>query len=140
MILSPIASSDKKTDMIKIIYSTKYGKNGYYKSLFSYSALCGLFSSSLFFIPYIISILNKYGTEGITASIQSIQLFSNLNIPFSVGSFIIFFIAIHVIVSIICSIAISGISSLCKSQATAYVINTSLFIIPIIVILLIPTI
>lgn len=138
MILSPIASSDKNTDMVKIIFSTKCGKSGYYKNLFSYSALCGLFASSLFFIPYIISVLNKYGTQGISAPLQSIQLFSNSNIPFSVGIFIVCFIAVHIVASIICSIAISGISSLCKSQATAYIINTALFIIPIISLLLIP--
>ena len=139
LILSPIAALDKKTDMIKIIFSTKYGKNGYYRNLFSYSALCGLFSSSLFFIPYVLSVLNKYGTEGITAPIQSIRPFSNLSVQFSVGGFIICFIAFHIIASMICSIEITGESSICKSQATAYIINTALFIMPIIAILLIPT-
>ena len=140
MILSPIAAADNKTDMIKILYSTKCGKKGYYIDLFSYSALCGIGAALLFFIPYVVNILNKYGIQGISAPLQSIQPFSDISISISVGSSIGCFIAIHVFASLICSIAISGISLLCKSQATAYIINTAFFIIPIITIILIPTI
>lgn len=136
LMLSPIAATDKKTDMVKIIFSTKCGKNGYYQNLFLYSTLCGVFSALLFLVPYILNILKKYGTNGLYAPIQSIQQFSNLSIPFSVRGFVICFLGVHIIGSVICAISISGISSLCKSQTTAYIINTTLFIMPLIIMLL----
>ena len=54
LILSPIGAADKKTDMVKVIFSTKSGKTGYYRDLFLYGILCGIFSATLFFFPYII--------------------------------------------------------------------------------------
>mgnify|MGYP000189300177 CR=1 FL=1 len=136
LILSPIGAADKKTDMVKVIFSTKSGKTGYYRDLFLYGILCGIFSATLFFFPYIFNILKKYGTQGLSAPIQSIQQFSNLDISISVCGFILFFLFIHIIGSIICSVSIAGISSLCKSRTSAYIINTALFVLPVILILL----
>ena len=67
LILSPVASADKKNDMVKIIFSTKCGKSGYYNDLLLYSILCGTFASLLFTVPYVINILNSYGTQGLSA-------------------------------------------------------------------------
>lgn len=136
LLLSPIAATDRKTDMVKIIFSTKCGRLGYYKNLFSYSFLCGIFTSLLFIIPYIINILNSYGTQGLDAPIQSIQKFSDLSITFSVGGFIILFLTIHIIGSLISVAIISGISSLCRSRTTAYIVNIALFAVPIILLLM----
>ena len=122
--------------MVKIIFSTKCGRLGYYKNLFSYSFLCGIFTSLLFIIPYIINILNSYGTQGLDAPIQSIQKFSDLSITFSVGGFIILFLTIHIIGSLISVAIISGISSLCRSRTTAYIVNIALFAVPIILLLM----
>ncbi len=136
LLLSPIAATDRKTDMIKIIFSTKCGKTGYFKNLFLYSILCGIFAALLFTIPYIINILSSYGTQGLAAPIQSIQQFSNLSIPFSVGGFIMLFIALHVIGSVIFTVVISAISSICKSPTTVYIVNIALFVVPIILLLI----
>lgn len=136
LLLSPIAATDRKTDMVKIIFSTKYGKIGYFKNLFLYSILCGIFSGLLFTAPYIINILNSYGTQGLAAPIQSIQQFSNLSIHFSVGGFILLFLALHIIASLISAAIISGISFLCRSRTTAYIVNIALFVVPIILMLM----
>lgn len=136
LLLSPIAATDRKTDMIKIIFSTKCGRSGYFKNLFSYSFLCGIFTSLLFIIPYIVNILNSYGTQGLDASVQSIQKFSDLSMIFSVRGFIILFLAIHIIGFLISAAAISGISSLCRSRTTAYIVNIALFVVPIILLLM----
>ncbi|MBQ8435498.1 MAG: hypothetical protein IJX24_05760 [Oscillospiraceae bacterium] len=122
--------------MVKVIFSTKYGKKGYYKNLLLYSILCGIFASLLFIAPYIINILNSYGTQGLSAPIQSIQEFSNLSMTFSVGGFITFFLGLHIIGSLILSVIISTISSICKSRTTAYIVNSTMFVVPIILLLM----
>ena len=136
LLLSPIAATDRKTDMVKIIFSTKCGKTGYFKNLFLYSIFCGIFAALLFTIPYIINILNSYGTQGLAAPIQSIQQFSNLSIPFSVGGFIMLFLALHIIGSLIFAAVISGISSFCRSKTAAYIVNIALFVVPIFLLLM----
>lgn len=136
LLLSPIAATDRKTDMVKIIFSTKCGKIGYFKNLFLYSILCGIFAALLFTVPYIINILNSYGTQGLAAPIQSIQKFSDLSMTFSVGGFIMLFLALHIIGSLISAAIISGISFLCRSRTTAYIVNIALFVVPIILLLM----
>ena len=58
LILSPIGAADKKTDMVKVIFSTKSGKTGYYRDLF-YMVFMRDFSATLFFFPYIFNILKS---------------------------------------------------------------------------------
>lgn len=52
LILSPIGAADKKTDMVKVIFSTKSGKTGYYRDLFLYGILCGIFRQRCSFSIY----------------------------------------------------------------------------------------
>ena len=49
-------SCGQKTDMVKVIFSTKSGKTGYYRDLFLYGILCGIFSATLFIFFHIFSI------------------------------------------------------------------------------------
>ena len=132
LLLSPIAATDRKTDMLKVIFSTKYGKKGYYKNLLLYSTLCGAFAALLFLLPYTFNILKRYGTQGLSTPIQSIQWFSNLSMTFSVGGFIMLFLSLHIIGSLVSAAFISVISSLCKSRTTAYIVNIALFVVPLI--------
>ncbi len=132
LILSPLASTDRKTDMIKVIFATKCGKSGYYKQLFLYSILCGAFVGLMFFLPYMINIFNDYGMQGFTAPAQSIRMLSGLGIPLSVGGFTALFLTLHSLGAAVAAAVISGISSLCRSRTAAYIINSALFIVPVI--------
>ena len=133
LILSPVASADKKNDMVKIIFSTKCGKSGYYKDLLWYSILCGTFASLLFTVPYIINILNSYGTQGLSAPIQSIQSIAG---SFTVGGLIVLLIIFRTIGSMITAMIITCISSLCRSPMAAYIVNIALFVVPVSLVLL----
>lgn len=136
LILSPVASADKKNDMVKIIFSTKCGKSGYYKDLLLYSILCGTFASLLFTVPYIINILNSYGTQGLSAPIQSIQSIAGSPGSFTVGGLIVLLIIFRTIGSMITAMIITCISSLCRSSMAPYIVNMALFAVPVSLVLL----
>ncbi|MGN0622134.1 MAG: hypothetical protein ACI4I9_09725 [Porcipelethomonas sp.] len=135
-ILSPVASADKKSDMVKIIFSTKCGKSGYYKDLLLYSILCGTFAGLLFTVPYVINILNSYGTQGLSAPIQSIQSIAGSSGSFTVGDLIVLLIIFRTIGSMLTAIIITGISSLCRSSMASYLISLALLTVPVSLVLL----
>lgn len=135
-LLSPFAASDKKTGMIKILFSTKCGKSGYYKDLILYSVLCGAFVSLLFTLPYICNILNSYGMQGLSAPIQSIRAFAWLGNSFTVSGMILLLLAVRTVSAAITAVLISVISSICRSTMTAYLANLGLFALPVVLDLL----
>lgn len=135
-LLSPFAASDRKINMMKIIFSTKSGKNGYKKDLILYSVLCGTVVSLLFTLPYQWSILDSYGLQGISAPVQSIAALADLNIPVTVGGMIIIQLIVRTVSAAITAILISGISYICRSPMTAYLANIGLFVLPVGLVLL----
>ncbi|MCI7804248.1 MAG: hypothetical protein MR503_04125 [Oscillospiraceae bacterium] len=135
-LLSPFAASDRKINMIKIIFSTKSGKNGYKKDLILYSALCGTVVSLLFTLPYQWSILDSYGLQEISAPVQSIASLADLNIPVTVGGMIIIQLIVRTVSASITAILISGVSYICRGPMTAYLANTGLFVLPVGLVLL----
>ena len=130
LLLSPFAASDRKTNMVKILFSTRSGKIGYWKDLILYSALCGAAVSLLFTLPYQWNILDSYGTQGLSAPIQSIGAFAHLDISLTVGGMILLQLIIRTVSAAITAVLISGISSICRSPMTAYLANIGLFVLP----------
>lgn len=136
MLLSPYAAQDRKTDMVKILYATGAGKRGYWKHLLLYSAICGIAVSLLFNVPYVVHILQKYGTQGLSAPIQSICQFAGRHTPVTVGGEIVILLLVRTISAAIAAMLISILSSVCRSPLTAYVANISLFVLPAVLVLL----
>lgn len=130
LLLSPFAASDRKTNMVKILFSTRNGKIGYWKDLSLYSALCGTAVSLLFTLSYQWNILDSYGTQGLSAPIQSIGAFAHLDISLTVGGMILLQLIIRTVSAAITAVLISGISSICRSPMTAYLANIGLFVLP----------
>lgn len=130
LLLSPFAAYDRKTNMVKILFSTRSGKIGYWKDLILYSALCGAAVSLLFTLPYQWNILDSYGTQGLSAPIQSIGAFAHLDISLTVGGMILLQLIVRTVSAAITAVLISGISSICRSPMTAYLANIGLFVLP----------
>lgn len=132
MLLSPYAAQDRKTDMVKILHATSAGKRGYWKHLLLYSAICGAVMSLLFNVPYIWHILQKYGTQGLSAPIQSITAFAGWNTNITVGGEIVLLLIMRTVSAAAAAMLMNPISSTSRSPVTAYVVNLSLFVLPII--------
>ncbi len=130
LLLSPFASQDRKTDMVKILYATAAGKRGYRKKLLIYSAVCGIAVSLIFHVPYILHILQKYGTQGLSAPLQSMTEFSQSSPVRSVRTEIAVLFLVRTVSAAVTAMLISLLSGCCKSQITAYIANISVFVLP----------
>lgn len=130
LLLSPFAAQDRKTDMVKILYATAAGKRGYRKKLLIYSAVCGIAVSLIFNVPYILHILQKYGTQGFTAPLQSMTEFSQSSPVRSVRTEIAVLFLVRTVSAAVTAMLISLLSGCCKSQVTAYIANISVFVLP----------
>lgn len=136
LIMCPIPSYDRQSNMTMIIFTTKTGKKGYYKQLLLFASVVAVLFTLIISIPYLIQILHKYGTQGFTAPLSSIFEFADKKYPLNVGQAMITVVAARMILTSVCSCIITVISSRCKSIITAYCINTVIFILPIILLLL----
>ncbi len=136
LLLSPIGASDNKNDMVKVLFSTRSGEKGYLRSHLIYSALCGIFASLLLSLPYLFHVLHSYGMQGLSAPIQSITAFASSILPISVGGEILLLLLIRTTSAAITAMLIFCVSAVCRSSTTAYVINLSLFVLPVVLVLL----
>ena len=130
LLLSPYAAQDRKTDMVKILYATSAGKRGYWKCLLIYSAVCGITVSVIFNMPYVMHILQKYGTAGLSAPLQSMTEFAQKGIIRTVQTEIIILLAVRIFSAAVTAMCMSLISGRCRSLVTAYVVNLSIFVLP----------
>ena len=130
LLLSPFAAQDRKTDMVKILYATAAGKRGYWKRLLIYSAVCGLAVSLIFNVPYIVHILQKYGTQGLSAPLQSMTEFSQNPVIRTVRTEIIILFLVRIVSAAATAMLMSLVSGICRSPITAYIANISIFVLP----------
>ncbi len=130
LLLSPFAAQDRKTDMVKILYATAAGKRGYWKRLLIYSAVCGITVSVIFNVPYVLHILQKYGTAGLSAPLQSMTEFTQNGIIRSVRTEIIILLVVRIFSAAVTAMCMSLLSGRCRSLITSYVANLSTFVLP----------
>ena len=130
MLLSPYASQDKKTDMVKILYASSAGRRGYWKQLLLYSAFCGVAVSLIFNVPYIWHILHRYGTQGLSAPLQSMTAFSQSGVIRSVRTEIIILFLVRIFSAAVTAMLISLLAGRFRSTITAYIVNISMFVLP----------
>ncbi|MBP0987686.1 MAG: hypothetical protein J6S92_05350 [Oscillospiraceae bacterium] len=130
LLLSPFASQDRKTDMVKILYATAAGKRGYWKRLLIYSAICGAAVSLIFNVPYIFHILQKYGTQGLSAPLHSMAEFAQKSLIRTVRTEIIVLFIVRMISAALTGMLMSIVSGICRSPITAYIANISIFVLP----------
>ena len=132
-VLSPVPSQDRKTNLNKIIFSTRSGKKRYFKNILLFSLLVAVISSLIVSIPYLIHILIKYDTTGLFDPVNGIVGLSAFPHFISVGIAMIFVILLRTIFAAVCAAVITLISSQCKGTVTAYCINSVIFVLPVII-------
>ena len=136
MLLSSYAAQDRKLQMTKIIASTPSGMVGYWKYLFVYSILCGLIISMLFNFPYVYHILCSYGSQGIEAPLQSMTAFADQDGCITVGTEILILLAVRMVSTALTAVLINMISYYMRSPLIAFIVNLSLFVLPVVLALL----
>jgi len=135
-LISPLAANDKRYRMSSIINSTSSGRNRYIIRNITVASAYGLFAALLWIIPYIITIFQYYGSDGLKATIRSIAFFKYFIIDMTVLQYLIFISLLRIIFSVFLSLIMLWVSMKCKSAASAILINFAVFALPVLIYLL----
>jgi hypothetical protein len=136
LIISPMISSDNNLKMTNIIFSTTSGKKGYLKCNSIMTASVCFLASVFTYIPYFCNIINYYGNQGIMSPIQSITAYKKIPFHLNVWQFALLFFVFITFVYILLGQLMLIISYYCKSKYTATIINSTLFCLPLIIMIL----
>jgi len=135
-LISPLAANDKRYRMSSIINSTSSGKNRYIIRNVTVASAYGLFAAFLWIIPYIITIFQYYGSDGLKASIRSIAFFKYFIIDMTVLQYLILINLLRIVFFIFLSLIMLLVSMKCKNAASAILINFAVFALPVLIYLL----
>lgn len=130
LLLLPYAAQDQKTGMVKILYASAAGKRGYWKKLLFYSAFCGAAVCLAFQLPYIWHIFSRYGTQGLSAPLQSMTEFSDCRLIRSIRTEIILLLLVRTVSAAVTAMLLSLLSAFCRTPLTAYIAGFSLTVLP----------
>ena len=134
--VSSVPYIDCKSNMKKLLYATPDGKKGYYKYLLATVWLTSLFYTLIITIPYFIQIINKYGNQGLNANLSSLTSYSYISSNISVLTAMCIGIIIRIILVMISGSIMIIIAANNKSIVTTYCINSSVFILPILLLII----
>lgn len=126
LLLCPTVSLDCKSRMVSVLYATTSGKRGYYRQFFGFAAVGGVILS----LPYLMQILQKYGTQGFSEPLSSLTAYANMPDWVSVGSAMAGVLCLRMVGTVLSGMLIVWIASKCKSLVSAYCINAVIFVLP----------
>ena len=132
MLCSPVVSYDRKTNMNELLFSVKAGKSGYYRCFFTFAVIAGIVLTILLTLPYLVRILQRYGTQGIDQSLTSMTAFSGKKAAITVGMAMLRVVCIRMLGAALTGCFATVIASRCRSLVTAYCINGVVFVLPIV--------
>lgn len=126
--VSPLISSDFENGTIQIIRSTIYGQKKYYRDKVIVTLMYAISADILLWIPYVISIKEKYSLPHFNSLIQNIRGLEAFPVQISILTFIlIYFVIIFVRISF-ASIIMLLISRCTKSRMSAIILNALIFV------------
>ena len=112
-LISPLAANDKRYRMSSIINSTSSGRNRYIIRNITVASAYGLFAALLWIIPYIITIFQYYGSDGLKATIRSIAFFKYFIIDMTVLQYLILISLIRIVFFIFLSLIMLWVFRIC---------------------------
>lgn len=136
LVISPLISFDRARGLTSIIYSTASGKKSYIKNNIIVTITFSFFASTVIMLPYFYNILSKYGTQGIALPIQSLEYYADFILPLNVWQYALGLFLVRTIIYTICSLAMLLVSKKSKSRFSATLINATIFVIPILLLVI----
>lgn len=131
--ISPLISFDRSIGLTSVIYSTASGKKSYLKHSIIVTVTLSVFASVAVMLPYFFNIISKYGTQGITLPVQSLEHFADFALPLSVWQYALGFFLVRTMIFTICSLAMLLVSKHSKSRFSATLINVTVFVMPVLI-------
>lgn len=127
----PIFTVEYERKSIHLLSSTKLG----FKSLVFKKIVCSCIVTALLnlliYVPYFIRIISSYGINELGAAGSSIEELSNISDGLSILNVIIITFAIRLLVSLVITVIISGISLFTKNTIISIIITTLVFVVPL---------
>lgn len=127
----PIFTVEYERKSIHLLSSTKIG----FKSLVFKKIVCSCIVTALLnlliYVPYFIRIISSYGINELGTAACSIEELSNISDGLSILNVIIITFAIRLLVSLVITVIISGISLFTKNTIISIIITTLVFVVPL---------
>ena len=127
----PIFTVEYERKSIHLLSSTKLG----FKSLVFKKIVCSCIVTALLnlliYVPYFIRIITSYGINELGAAACSIEELSNISDGLSILNVIIITFAIRLLVSLVITVIILGISLFTKNTIISIIITTLVFVVPL---------
>lgn len=127
----PIFTSEYERKTVHLLSSTKTG----FKSLIIKKLICSeiitILLNILIYVPYFIRIISSYGMNELGAYACSIKDLSYLSDSMTLLQVIILTFVIRLVVSLLITAILCGISVLFKNTVVSVIISTILFVIPL---------
>lgn len=127
----PIFTVEYERKSIHLLSSTKLG----FKSLVFKKIVCSCVVTALLnlliYVPYFIRIISSYGINELGTAACSIEELSNISDGLSILNVIIITFAIRLLVSLVITVIISGISLFTKNTIISIIITTLVFVVPL---------
>lgn len=127
----PIFTVEYERKSIHLLSSTKLG----FKSLVFKKIVCSCIVTALLnlliYVPYFIRIISSYGINELGTAACSIEELSNISDGLSILNVIIITFAIRLLVSLVITVIISGISLFTKNTIISIIITTLVFVVPL---------
>lgn len=133
LVISPLISFDNSMNMTSVIFSTASGKKSYLKHGIIVTVTLSVFASIAVMFPYFFNILSKYGTQGITLPVQSLEHFADFTLPLNVWQYALGLFLVRTMVFTLCSLAMCLVSKHSKSRFSATLINVTVFVMPVLI-------
>lgn len=131
--ISPLISFDRSRGLTSVIYSTTSGRKSYLKRSIIVTSTLSVFASIAVMLPYFFNILSKYGTQGITLPVQSLEHFADFALPLNVWQYALGLFLVRAVIFTLCSLAMLFVSKCSKSRFSATLINVTVFVMPVLI-------
>lgn len=133
LFISPLISFDNSLNMTSVIFSTASGKYSYLKHSIIVTVTLSVFASIAVMFPYFFNILSKYGTQGISLPVQSLEHFADFALPLNVWQYALGLFLVRTMFFTLCSLAMCLVSKHSKSRFSATLINVTVFVMPVLI-------
>ena len=131
--VSPLISFDRSRGLTSVIYSTASGNKSYLKHSIIVTVTLSVFASIAVMLPYLFNILSKYGMQGINLPVQSLEYFADFALPLNVWQYAFGLFLVRTDIFTICSLAMLLVSKHSKSRFSATLINVTVFVMPVLI-------
>ncbi len=124
------AAYDNKCRIGYILFCTKFGRKKYAVHNFLTSAIATVLTAFAVYVPYFVSVLSEYGTDGIEFSVRCISEYEHFaDVP--IWGYLIFLFLARIFILLLVSAIMTFISALSKSPSAALLISAVIFVLPI---------